>query len=254
MKLTAPARTLPLSSQVARQLERLITSGEWPVGKRIPAESELVIRLGLSRNTVREALRSLVHMGMLEARVGDGTHVRAFSELQVPLMRRARRARLDEAVELRSILERAAAVLAAERRTDAEAERLLRLAVDLEKASQTGDPALYASADSLLHEQVVRIAGNELLAEVYEHLGGALKLSVSPELYDQALAMQELETHLALVNAISNRDSVAADQAASRLIEELRAALLVRGGKIAGTDECGAHSERAIYSTRAETP
>jgi len=86
--LTAPVRSSTLAAQVARQLEDLITSGEWPVGTRIPPESELVARLGLSRNTVREALRSLVHLGMLEARVGDGTYVRAFSELQAPMERR----------------------------------------------------------------------------------------------------------------------------------------------------------------------
>ena len=228
MTLTAPVRPSTLAAQVARQLEHLITSGEWPVGKRIPAESELVARLGLSRNTVREALRSLVHLGMLEARVGDGTYVSGLSELEAPMARRVRRGSLDEAIELRAVLERAAAGLAAQRRTSADAERLRELAVGLRSASQAGDRTAYADADSALHRAVVRSAGNELLSEVYEHLGGALKLSVAPELWDQALAVEELALHDSLVKAIVDRKPAAAESAATKLVEALRATVLPR--------------------------
>jgi DNA-binding FadR family transcriptional regulator len=226
MNLTAPARSATLSAQVARQLEKLITSGEWPVGKRIPGENDLVMQLGLSRNTVREAIRSLVHSGLLEARVGDGTYVAAFSELQTPLVRRARRAHLGEAVELRSVLERAAAVLAAKRRSAADASRLRRLMRQLQVASKAGDRAAVAVADSALHEAIVGCAGNALLSEVYQHLGGALKLSISSELWDQALAEQEVPTHFELVDAIVARDAQAADAAAARLVDHLSAKLL----------------------------
>src|SRR5262249_42622752 len=86
MALQVPVRGTTLSAQVAEQVVSLITSGAWPVGTRIPPENTLVGRLGVSRNTIREALRSLVHSGMLEARPGDGTYVRTPSELQAPLV------------------------------------------------------------------------------------------------------------------------------------------------------------------------
>jgi DNA-binding FadR family transcriptional regulator len=228
MVLTAPARAATLSAQVARQFEQLITSGEWPVGKRIPPETELVARLGLSRNTVREALRSLVHLGMLEAKVGDGTYVRALSELEAPMVRRVHRARLDEALELRAMLEKASAGLAAQRRSPDEATRLRQLAQQLRAASNVEDRAAYAEIDSQLHNSIVRSAGNELLAEVYQHLGGALKLSMAPELWDQALAVEELEHHEALVKAIVDKKPEAAEAAASRIVEALREAVLPR--------------------------
>ena len=155
MTLIAPARSSTLSTQVARQLEQLITSGEWPVGKRIPAESELVAQLGLSRNTVREALRSLVHTGMLEARVGDGTYVSALSELQTPFVRRVNRARLEDAIELRAVLERAAAGLAARRCDARQAARLRKLVAALRAASRAKDQAAFIAADSALHEALV---------------------------------------------------------------------------------------------------
>jgi len=226
MSLQTPVRGLTLSAQVAEQVEGLITSGEWPVGTRIPPENALVGRLGVSRNTVREALRSLVHTGLLEARPGDGTYVRAPSELEAPLMRRARRARLEEAVEVRSLLEQQAARLAAVRRKREDVRRLRALVERQRRASEAGDRVAYAEADAALHQAVVACTGNEFLAEIYEYLGGALKLSVSPELWDQMLADEEVRHHEALVDAIAAGNAAAAGRAAQALIEALRDALL----------------------------
>src|SRR5579863_2791873 len=147
MALNVPIRPEPLSSQVARQIENLITSGAWPVGSRIPAEKDLVNQLLVSRNAVREALRSLVHTGMIEARVGDGTYVRAPSELAALLARRVQRARLNEAVEVRAALEKQAAHLAAQRRTTEEVTRLRELLARQQAAVDTGDRAAYTLAD-----------------------------------------------------------------------------------------------------------
>jgi DNA-binding FadR family transcriptional regulator len=226
MSLQTPVRGLTLSAQVAEQVEGLITSGEWPVGTRIPPENALVGRLGVSRNTVREALRSLVHTGLLEARPGDGTYVRAPSELEAPLMRRARRARLEEAVEVRALLEQQAARLAAVRRKSEDVRRLRALVERQRRASEAGDRVAYAEADAALHQAVVACTGNEFLAEIYEYLGGALKFSVSPELWDQMLADEEVRHHEALVDAIAAGNAAAAGRAAQALIEALRDALL----------------------------
>ncbi|EWM16430.1 GntR-family transcriptional regulator, partial [Kutzneria sp. 744] len=77
----ATTRRTGLVDQVIEQMRKAISSGEWPVGQRIPAEPELVSALGVGRNTVREAVRALAHAGLLEVRQGDGTFVRATSEL-----------------------------------------------------------------------------------------------------------------------------------------------------------------------------
>jgi DNA-binding FadR family transcriptional regulator len=232
MSLRSPVRAETLSTQVARQIEDLITSGAWPLGTRIPPENDLVAKLRVSRNTVREALRSLVHTGMLEARAGDGTYVRALSELATPLVRRARRARLDDAVEMRVLLEQQAARLAALRRGEDDIARLRELLHVQKAASAAGDSAAYAAADDELHRAVVACARNELLAEIYEHLGGALKLSVSPDLWDQALAAEEIDYHATLVEAIAAGNPVAAEKAAVNLIDVLKDALLPSDGKV----------------------
>jgi DNA-binding FadR family transcriptional regulator len=226
MPLQSPVRAETLSAQVAKQIEGLIITGTWPLGTRIPPENDLVTQLKVSRNTVREALRSLVHTGMLEARAGDGTYVRALSELAAPLVRRARRGRLNDAIEVRVLLEQQAARLAALRRSDADIARLRELLDAQQAASDVADRAAYAATDDELHRAVVACAGNELLSEIYEHLGGALKLSVSPDLWDQALAAQEIDYHAALVDAIAAGDPVAAETAAANLINVLKDALL----------------------------
>jgi DNA-binding FadR family transcriptional regulator len=87
MSLTA-VRGARLSEQVVAQLEAQIAAGEWPVGSKIPAEPELVAALGVGRNTVREAVRALEHAGLLEPRRGDGTYVRATSDLGAALLGR----------------------------------------------------------------------------------------------------------------------------------------------------------------------
>lgn len=226
MNLNSPTRSETLSVQVARQIEDLITSGAWPVGSRIPAEKDLVNQLLVSRNTVREALRSLVHTGMIEARVGDGTYVRAPSELAAPLAKRVRRSSLNDAIEVRAALEKQAAYLAAKRRTEEEVTRLKECFAVLQAAAAERDRASYTRADAELHRTIVAAARNELLREMYEHFGGALKPSYVPDLWDPVLASEEIEYHATLVDAISAADSGAAENAAGALIEILQNTLL----------------------------
>ena len=72
MTLTTSHRA-PLVEEITAKLRELIHSGEWPLQQRIPAEPELMAALGISRGTLREAIKALAHSGMLEVRRGDGT-------------------------------------------------------------------------------------------------------------------------------------------------------------------------------------
>src|ERR671933_1644669 len=82
------ARRAGLIEQVIDQLREQIVAGTWPIGARIPTEAELAQLTGTSRNTVREAVQSLVHAGLLERRQGSGTYVLAASELAGAVRRR----------------------------------------------------------------------------------------------------------------------------------------------------------------------
>lgn len=168
-----------LAEQVARALERMIVGGEWVEGTRIPSEPELMEQLGVSRNTVREAVRALTHVGLLEARPGDGTYVRSTSVLAASVARRLERCELHEVLEARECLEREAVRLAAERRTEQDLEAIERGGAAVERAF--ADAAPLAALTRLVFEQhlrLVRASHNPILIELYENIADSVRRSI----------------------------------------------------------------------------
>ncbi|MEU2493326.1 FadR/GntR family transcriptional regulator [Streptomyces sp. NPDC007883] len=174
MALTSPRRSA-LSDQVITELRNQITSGEWPVGSRIPTEPELVEQLGVARNTVREAVRALAHNGLLDIRQGSGTYVVATSELAGVMHRRFAGADPRHIAELRSTLESSAARLAAERRTGKELKQLDALLARREEAWESGDAERFVTADATFHLAVVAASHNDVLTALYADLGDLLR-------------------------------------------------------------------------------
>src|SRR5699024_2510610 len=117
-KMFKKANRMSLVEQVVSQIEHLIESGHWSVGDRLPPEMELMKEFDVSRNTLREAIRALVHAGLLETKQGSGTIVKSTSALGVALHRQVEKSNLYETLEVRLALEREAAQLAALRRNE----------------------------------------------------------------------------------------------------------------------------------------
>jgi DNA-binding FadR family transcriptional regulator len=178
MGLTA-VRAGRLSDEVMAQMESLIASGEWPVGAKIPPEPELVAALGVGRNTVREAVRALEHAGLLEPRRGDGTYVRASSDLGAALLRRARRTTSGHVLAVRASLERDAAAAAAVHRTAADVVAIREAAAARRAACVGTDRALFVDADVAFHRAVIAATGNPVLVDLYAGLTEALQRSVT---------------------------------------------------------------------------
>ncbi|MET7395012.1 FCD domain-containing protein [Dactylosporangium sp. NPDC005572] len=219
--LSSPRRAAPLATQVADQLKALIAAGDWPIGTRIPAEHRLTEELGVSRNTIREALSALVHVGLLEARPGDGTYVRADSELQVSLGRRVAAADPDDAFEVRALLEHRGARRAALHATAEDVARLRELLEHRDAARDAADLPGFVEADFAFHRAVVIAGGNPLLAELYQHLS-----PVITQLINETAALHEdravHELHHRLVDAIAAGDPAAAEACSVALVDEGR--------------------------------
>lgn len=222
-KAWGTVRRQSLGDQTIEAVRHRIRAGEWPVGERIPVEAELVTALGVGRNTVREAVRALVHAGLLETRQGDGTYVRAVSELAGAVRRRAGRALPREVFEVRQCLEAEAAVLAARRRTADDLCRLDALLTRRDTTWAAGDTDGFAAADVAFHQAVVDAAHNDVLSDLYRHLAGAiveiirLDVAVHPGTGDQT------GMHAPLLAAIRAGDETAARaQTAAYLDEHLR--------------------------------
>jgi DNA-binding FadR family transcriptional regulator len=215
--LRSPARQT-LVPQVIEQLRAQIASGEWPVGTRIPTEPQLARALGVGRNTVREAVRALVHAGVLEGRQGSGTYVTSTDELAGAVARRLAGAELAEAIEVRRALEVAAARLAALRRTPSDMAALDGALADREVEWRSGRVADFVEADAVLHTLIVAAAHNTMLAELYGSFGAALRASLAGAIGTELTADRYVD-HSRLVEAIRAGDATRASAEAGAFLE-----------------------------------
>ncbi|TDC19866.1 FadR family transcriptional regulator [Streptomyces sp. 8K308] len=209
MSLSAPRRSA-LADQVISQLRQQITSGEWPVGSRIPTEPELVARLGVARNTVREAIRALAHNGLLDIRQGSGTYVIATSELAGVMQRRFAEASQRDVAEVRSALEAQAAALAARRRTERDLRQLDALLGRRAEAWASGDLERFVEADATFHTAVVGASHNEVLIALYADLGGVVRAFLRNDVGRLEMRADALADHSAVVDAIRAADATTA--------------------------------------------
>lgn len=217
----ATTRRTGLVDQVIEQMRTAITGGEWQVGERIPTEPELVAALGVGRNTVREAVRALSHAGLLDVRQGDGTFVRATSEISGAVHRLCG-AELRDVLEVRRSLEMEGARMAATRRTDEELRELAALLAERDAAMDARDWALGVEADIRFHLAVVRCAHNTLLHELYQGLTEVIKASVASTVEPSG---QMPIRHTGLLEAIRDSDPRRAVAEARGFLDELIAGL-----------------------------
>lgn len=215
--LTSMTR-VTLAAQAAEQIRERIESREWPVGTKLPTELELAEALGVARNTVREALRSLTHLGVLEARAGDGTYVRIATELGAVLHHRVAKTRPEDVLELRGLLEQYAIGQAAIRRTDADLKEIRAQLDTLRRASRSGDRAVHAAADSAFHLTAVRAGGNAFLAEIYEQVTAAFGEILTECEIDAKTQAAHDHWHDAMVDAIVAGDASTARNAVESVI------------------------------------
>lgn len=211
-----PKRT---SELVVAHMHQLIRSGEWPVGERIPAEPELVGRFGVGRNTIREAVRALEHVGMLAPRRGDGTYVSSANPYAAVIQRSATTELLD-LLQVRRALESEAAAGAAYTATAVAKRRIRKLLETAESALGSGDSGQYDAADIDFHAGVVAASGNGLLVEIYAGVVEAMRRSHAEVTGAVRAAEVHPVGHRDLVEAIECGDADAARAAVHAYLAE----------------------------------
>jgi GntR family transcriptional repressor for pyruvate dehydrogenase complex len=221
--------TLP--EEITRRIVDAIRSGDFKPGHRLPPERELAQALGVSRNSVREALKYLTLLGLLEVRLGDGTYLREHNEdgvtnaFDLGLLLRQRSAL--HLIEARTFLEPHLAGLAAERGS---ADDLHEINLAFERmAANVGDTERFLEEDVRFHLQVGHAAGNPVLEQILETIRGFLRVWIEKTLEGTAEPARVLEEHRAIRDAILARDTTASRVAmeshlsnrAERLLESL---------------------------------
>lgn len=198
------------TDQALAKLKELISSGEFTAGSRLPTERELTQRFGVSRSSLREAVRALALVGVLEPRVGDGTYV---TTLEPDLLLTGvgfvsdlvDGASLLELHHVRRVLEPEATRLAAARLTDDDLEEL---AACLRKMETADTVQAFVEADTAFHRVILAACGNNTLASLIENLSsGTLRARMWQSLVSRDAVEATLAAHRAIQKALVARDA-----------------------------------------------
>jgi DNA-binding FadR family transcriptional regulator len=209
----APVRRVRTHEQVVAQIQEKILDGELRIGAKLPSERDLVEALGVSRSSVREALRSLEAMGIIESQGGSGRESgstvsgRSTEALGTLLRLHVALAEigLDDLVDVRVQLERQSAVGAANRRAASDIARLREL-IELQRASRESSIE-FNELDTEFHVTIARASGNRLSVTLMQ----ALREAVKAEMVRAFAAMDDWRTvadqligeHASIVDAIA---------------------------------------------------
>jgi GntR family transcriptional repressor for pyruvate dehydrogenase complex len=229
-----PRREAP-SEQITRHLLGFLLSGDLAPGQKIPSERSLAESLEVGRGALREAIKSLSLLGLLDVRQGDGTYLTGSASDLLPrvidwgLLIGERT--VADLVEARTIVEISAAGLAAERAGEKAVKRLTERYEAMRAAT---DAVAYGEAEAAFHLEIASASRNEVLANLVASLQSLLGVWAKRVLADAGEAESSLAMHEPIMEAIEQGSAEAAraameaymDRANRRLAEALAQAAL----------------------------
>ena len=208
--------------EVAKQIERLILKKLQP-GDKLPSERELADMLRVSRGSIRDAIRSLELMGLVEPRQGAGTIVREISANSVvnPFANALKRRKelVSELLDFRKMLE---PPLAARAATHASPEEIAEMEEILQRQAKTQDQGAAAIAeDAEFHYSVALASGNSVVLKVIDTIMDLLRDTRERSLQVEGRSQKSLAGHRRILAAIKRHDAEAAKAAMRRHIEDV---------------------------------
>lgn len=223
----AAVRRNKVYEDVARQIERLILKKLRP-GDKLPSERELAELLSVSRSSIRDAIRSLELMGMVEPRQGAGTIVCEITSnsLANPLANALKRKEelMGELLDFRKILE---PPLAARAATHASADEISEMESILKRQKeklQVGESTI--PEDSEFHYAVAMASGNSVVLKVLDILMDLLRDTRERSLQVEGRPQKSLAAHVRILEAIKRHDAEAAKAAMRRHVEDVEEIVL----------------------------
>jgi DNA-binding GntR family transcriptional regulator len=201
-----------LREQATEALRHAITTGELAPGSHV-SEVDMAARLGISRGTLREAMRVLQNEGLLTASSRGRLLVRQMSSVE-----------LSDLFKVRAALEALAARTLAERDDVTDVVEVLRGAVQ-RMADAEGPPwELRMSADMAFHRTMCELSGNETLLRAWDAMAGSIQMSVIASGLERAVRNMDVPRHFEIVDAIASGDP---DAAAATVLAHMEQAVAV---------------------------
>ena len=213
--------------EVARQIERLILKKLQP-GDKLPSERELAETLGVSRSSIRDAIRSLELMGMVEPRQGAGTIVKEISaeSLVNPLANALKREKelIAELLDFRKMLEPPLAARAATHASVDEISEMEDILDRQQKKLGQGENAV--AEDSEFHYTIALASGNSVVLKVLDTLMDLLRDTRERSLQVEGRPQKSVAGHRRILGAIKRHDAEAAKDAMRHHIEDVEEIVL----------------------------
>ncbi len=208
--------------EVAKQIERLILKKLKP-GDKLPSERELAEMLQVSRSSIRDAIRGLELLGLVEPRQGSGTIVRELSsELVVNPFAAALKQRQEMVSELLGFRKMLEPPLAARAATHASPEEIAEMEEILQRQEKTQDQGDAAIAeDAEFHYSVALASGNSVVLKVIDTIMDLLRDTRERSLQVEGRSQKSLAGHRRILAAIKRHDAEAAKAAMRRHIEDV---------------------------------
>ena len=206
---------ISISDEIAKQIMDLISRGELKPGDHLPSERELCKDFGASRSSLREALRCLSIVGVLNARVGEGTSVAEDGEKFLRKIIEWRliteRHDIENLLEVRMALEGVSAANTARHATQEQVEELRKLLAKMQ--SSLKDEKAFAALDLEFHVTMAEASGNELVSDLIALVRGQLLKALHKVLVVPHALPAALKEHAAIFEAIERRDPDSARRA-----------------------------------------
>jgi DNA-binding FadR family transcriptional regulator len=201
---------MPITDEAIEKIKGMIVSGELRPGDRLPKEADLAAQLGLSRNSLREAVRALSLVRILDVRQGDGTYVTSLEPKALLdglsfIVDLHHDATVLEFFEVRRILEPAATALAAHQ---IDLGTVDSLRDHLAKVTDTSSVEDLVENDLEFHRRIAEAAGNSVLYSLVDSLcGPTIRARVWRGLTQEGALKRTLDEHHAILDALASRQA-----------------------------------------------
>ncbi len=211
------------SEGIIEQVHDLITAGQLKVGDRLPSERELASQLQVGRSTVREAIRAMESLGLLEVRPGEGTFLTAHPHDSRPDTPNGNFFRAwdnqHKLFEVRKVIEPDLAALAARRATSSHLQQMHEALKEQEGMIKRGYNII--KVDTAFHFLIAEAAGNDILFRLMDGLMDVLEETREAALKTSGRPARSLKQHTAILRAIEGRNAALAARRMEEHIQEM---------------------------------
>ncbi|AVK49380.1 GntR family transcriptional regulator [Clostridium sp. MF28] len=222
--MSSSVRSKKVYEQVIEQIKKMIVDKSLKKGEKLPSERELVEEFQASRTSIREAMRALQIMGLVECKQGGGNYIKhnfensLFEHLSIMFM--LQECNTNEIIELRKVIEVETAAIAANRITN---EQLERLGILIDMYGKFRDEEENVKMDRKFHYEIAQASGNHLISNILNAISSLIDTFIKDArkkiLVEERNAEVLSKQHRDIYEALKNHNSKKASEAMKKHLE-----------------------------------